>query len=200
MAAFSLLIGLLLVVVGNEAATAPSSECAYLLQYIGRGNLLPSLLPSVNSKCVTEYNSRVPSTYCVTECQSLYDLISQCTTPATAPNYFSIACNWQCTYLFSTNRVPYDISWKCSNATYCSPTCQAAISTLEQKAGCCSVNSLDGPRVLCGEGPMPPCYTIFADHSKKTHQINYRFRNGFLNQLLNQSMISQQNQVHLICD
>ena len=47
----------------------------------------------------------------------------------------------------------------CVDSTYCSPSCLAAITALEKYAGCCYANELNGPKVLCGQQPIPYCST-----------------------------------------
>jgi hypothetical protein len=53
----------------------------------------------------------------------------------------------------------------CSNATYCSPSCVAAIAALQQNSGCCRYNELNGPKALCGQQLIAPCSTILNSGS-----------------------------------
>eukprot|EP00731_Ephydatia_muelleri_P008140 Em0004g478a len=156
-AAISVLIELLLVVgIRNNAVTSPTSQCAYFNYYYPNSPLLPSLVPSMSSKClaVTNRPDANPTTVCNTDCQSLYSVLSQCGTRAHAANYASSTCglykNSSCSAL--TQNVPKGLQSavlsECSNETYCSPSCSAAIAALEQYSGCCSADYLNGPKAL----------------------------------------------------
>ena len=74
----SLFVGLLLAV-GSNAVKPPSSQCAYLYNYFQTLTFLPSLLQSVNNKCIAGLHFANLSSLCIPECQSLYSTYSQCT-------------------------------------------------------------------------------------------------------------------------
>ena len=169
MATSLLSIGLLLVLLtmGSNAVTTPTSQCAYLNGYFQRGPLLTSLVPSISSKCLTAYNSIFTSgntsAVCIAECQSLYTLYAQCEGTAQADRLASSFCG-QVSNTYCNNRqddgLVGAVSSACSNATYCSPSCVAAIAALQQNSGCCRYSELNGPKVLCGQQLIAPCSTI----------------------------------------
>ena len=165
----------LLLAVESNAVTAPSGECSYLYYYFGirTSRLLPSLVPSSSSSCLAGYNSTNPSAYCVAECQSLYSVYSGCASRALADNYASNTCgqfnNSDCAVLRQQDSsLVSAISSACKNATYCSPSCVAAIAALEQFSGCCQYDALNGPKALCGQQPIAPCSTVLNSGSVVT--------------------------------
>ena len=189
MATSLLSTGLLLVLVtmGSNAVTTPTSQCAYLNGYFQNGPLLSSLVPSISSKCLTAYNSIVgtfgdTSAVCIAECQSLYTLYAQCAgtvqADALATRYCGKVNNTYCTNLQDDGLVSA-VSSACSNATYCSPSCVAAIAALQQNSGCCRYSELNGPKALCGQQLIAPCSTILnsgpaAPSSECAYFIKYR--------------------------
>ena len=166
MATPSALVGLLLLAlaVGSSAATAPSSQCAYL-EYYGTKALLPSLLPSVSSKCLTGLKARNKSTLCVEECRSLYSAYSQCTSSTSADLNLDI-CDRQFNTASCSTLTQQDLELTaavqstCNSATYCSPSCRSSIAALETFSGCCRADVLNGPKVLCGQSTIAPCPSI----------------------------------------
>ena len=124
---------------GSNAVTAPSSQCAYLYEYFGTFKLLPSLVPSVNSKCVAALNPANRSSLCIPECHSLYSTYSQCTTAWYANQRFADDCgkSYCATMTQQDSTLVNAVYTYCNNGSYCSSSCQAAISALEQSSGCC---------------------------------------------------------------
>ena len=172
-AAISVLLVLLLVE-RSSAVTAPSSQCAYFNYYYFRNSpLLPSLVPSISSKCLAAYNPDGPKAICIADCRSLYSVLSQCTYgEASAAGYAVATCggkfnNIDCSTLArnDTNGLTGAVSSACSNYTYCSSSCLAAIAALERYSGCCSANDLNGPKVVCGQQPIAPCSTVLNSGS-----------------------------------
>ena len=53
----------------------------------------------------------------------------------------------------------------CINGSYCSSSCQVAISALEQSSGCCRYYVLNGPKVVCGQQPIAPCPNVLNSGS-----------------------------------
>ena len=108
---------------------------------------------------------------CTADCQSSYSVISQCETPATAANFASSTCgvfkNASCSTLTQNdiNYLQFAVYLQCSNGTYCSPNCSAAIAALEQYSGCCSADYLNGPKALCGQPTIAPCSTVLNSGS-----------------------------------
>ena len=174
MATSLLSTGLLLVLVtmGSNAVTTPTSQCAYLNDYFRSGPLLSSLVPSISSKCLTAYNSIFTSgntsAVCIAECQSLYTLYAQCAGTAQADFLATLYCG-KVNDMYCTNLQDYGlvsaVSSACSNATYCSPSCVAAIAALQQNSGCCRYSELNGPKALCGQQLIAPCSTILNSGS-----------------------------------
>eukprot|EP00731_Ephydatia_muelleri_P011309 Em0006g203a len=164
-AALSVLIALLLVV-RNSAVTAPTSECAYFGYYYYPSNpLLPSLVPSISSICLAAHNSADPTATCIADCQLSYSVFSQCNSVADAEDYAASTCglfkSTSCSTLAQNDPgLEGAVRSQCSNGTYCSPNCSAAIAALEQYSGCCSADDLNGPKVLCGQQTIAPCSTI----------------------------------------
>lgn len=72
-----------------------------------------------------------------------------------------------CTWLLLTNSngTLYSLS-ACSNSTYCSPSCLAAITAAEKHGGCCYAQYLNGPKALCGQQPIAPCSTTVSRGSE----------------------------------
>lgn len=149
MAAPSLLLALLLVV-GSNATTTPSSECSYLVTYRGSSQLLPSLVPSVSSQCVAEYNNGSATQSC---CQTLYSVLSKCTSPNLAEAIVSSQCGQyavnSCAGLQYNSNLAGTVYSACDNATYCSPSCRNA----------------NGRKALCGQQPIAPCSTALNSGS-----------------------------------
>ena len=162
----SLFVGLLLAV-GSNAVTAPSSQCAYLDEYFETRTLLPSLVPSVNSKCVAALNPATLSSLCIPECQSLYSTYSQCTTAWAANERFADDCgtSYCATITQQDSALVNAVNSYCNNGSYCSSSCQAAISALEQSSGCCRYSVLNGPKVVCGQKPIAPCPNVLNSGS-----------------------------------
>eukprot|EP00731_Ephydatia_muelleri_P022749 Em0015g332a len=157
----------------NTATSAPSSECAYISTYLAIGggiSKLASLTPSLSSVCrstLAKYGSGTDS--CIPACQSLYDLLERCYGVPTANRYSTLYCGafnkQNCSSLYTNSSLSLAVSRSCSNATYCSPECLAAITALEQHGGCCYALDLNGPKVLCGQQPIPYCSTIINTDS-----------------------------------
>ena len=153
--------------------TSPTSQCAYFNYYYPNSTLLPSLVPSMSSKCLAVINrpDANPTTVCNTDCQSLYSVLSQCITPSVASNYASSTCGLfkssSCSALTQNDPkgLQSAVQSECSNATYCSPSCLAAIAALEQYSGCCSADKLNGPKALCGQQTIAPCSTVLNSGS-----------------------------------
>ena len=170
--AISVLIVLLLVVMGSDAVTTPTSQCAYFKYYYPDYPLLPSRVPSISSKCLAVINNpNNPKGVCTSDCQSLYSVLSQCDNPYGAARYAASKCGVFKSSFCSTltqndlNDLQYAVESKCSDENYCSPSCSAAIAALEQYSGCCSANYLNGPKVLCGQQTIAPCSTVLNSGS-----------------------------------
>ena len=169
-AAISVLLVLLLVE-RSSAVTAPSSQCAYFNYYFPYNPLLPSLVPSISSKCLAAYNPDDRKAICIADCRSSYSVLSQCTSEANAAVYVAFPCGqfngMSCSTLAQNdpNGLTGAVSSACSNYTYCSPSCLAAIAALERYSGCCSANDLNGPKVVCGQQPIAPCSTVLNSGS-----------------------------------
>ena len=154
----------------NTATSAPSSECAYISTYLDGGiSKLASLTPSLSSVCrstLAKYGAGTDS--CIPECQSLYALLERCYDVPTANRYSTLYCGafnkQNCSSLYTKDTADTSLLLAvftyCSNATYCSPECLTAITALEQHGGCCYAFDLNGPKVLCGQQPIPYCSTI----------------------------------------
>eukprot|EP00731_Ephydatia_muelleri_P038607 Em0827g1a len=97
-------------VLNSGSVVAPSSECAYLLEY---GIESTKFIPSLNPTCLASLQTA------------------------------------------------------CSNSTYCSPSCLAAITAAEKHGGCCYAQYLNGPKALCGQQPIAPCSTTVSRGSLK---------------------------------
>ena len=176
--AISVLIVLLLVVVGIDAVTTPTSQCAYFNYYnkypYSKSPLLPSLIPSISSKCLAAFSSADSTAICIADCQASYSAYSQCRSEIgfTVAAYASSPCGQfkssSCSTL-TQNNLNYGLQsavyLQCSNETYCSPNCSAAIAALEQYSGCCSADELNGPKVLCGQQTIAPCSTVLNSGS-----------------------------------
>ena len=184
MAALSVFVALLLAV-GSNAATAPSSQCAYLLHYFptATSGLFPSLLPSISSKCLTEYTAVNQSSLCVPECQSLYSTYSQCASFYANLNIYSQQCgqfhNSYCPTIndFSQSDL---ILESCNNSSHCSPSCTFAIASVEAASGCCNANVLNGPKVLCGQSPIAPCPSVINGGSVAAPSKECAYISGYL--------------------
>ena len=170
-AALSVLIVLLLVV-GSDAVTTPTSQCAYINYYYPDYPLFPSLVPSISSKCLAVIiNPDHPTGVCTSDCQSLYSVLSQCDNPYNTAAYASSTCGQfkssSCSTLTQNdlNGLQSAVYLQCSIKTYCSPNCSAAIAALEQYSGCCSADQLNGPKVLCGQQTIAPCSTVLNSGS-----------------------------------
>ena len=176
----------MLLTMESNAVTAPTGQCAYLNRYIQSGPLLSSLVPSISSKCLTAYNSIFPSgntsAVCIAECQSLYTLSAQCAgtaqADALARDYCGNVNNTYCAGL-QDNGLVSAVRTACSNATYCSPSCVAAIAALQQNSGCCRYSELNGPKALCGQQPIAPCSTILNSGSAAPSSECAYFRTFF---------------------
>ncbi|KAL5489343.1 hypothetical protein EMCRGX_G018426 [Ephydatia muelleri] len=96
-------------VLNSGSVVAPSSECAYLLEY---GIESTKFIPSLNPTCLASLQTA------------------------------------------------------CSNSTYCSPSCLAAITAAEKHGGCCYAQYLNGPKALCGQQPIAPCSTTVSRGSE----------------------------------
>ena len=191
MATFSLCLGLILVLLtmGSNAVTAPSSQCAYVNAYFSKGPLVSSLVPSISSKCLAAYNSIFISTgiptsaICIADCQSLYALLAECqgTTTANAiAMYYCGQVNGQYCSALQDSALANVVRTACSNATSCSNSCMTAISALEQNSGCCQFFVLNGPKVLCGQQPIAPCSTIFnSNPSAPSSECAYLLYNNY---------------------
>eukprot|EP00731_Ephydatia_muelleri_P015178 Em0008g898a len=191
-AALSVLIGLLLVV-GSDAVTTPTSQCAYLSYYYSYyySPLLPSLVPSISSKCLAVINNPDnPTGVCTSDCQSLYSVLSQCVTPDYAAAYASFTCGGQfknssCSTLTQNdpNGLQSAVRSQCSDGTYCNSNCSAAIAALEQYSGCCNADYLNGPKVLCGQQTIAPCSTVLNSGSvaAPTSDCAYYLYYGLIN-------------------
>eukprot|EP00731_Ephydatia_muelleri_P015227 Em0008g947a len=158
-AASSVLIVLLLVV-GSDAVTTPTSQCSYLTTYYQDGKpLVPSLVPSISSGCLAAYNSGNRANICIAECQSWYSVLTQCMSPDIAG-------------IVAASR----------------PNCSAAIAALEQYSGCCSADELNGPKLVCGQQPIAPCSTLLsgstpAPTSDCVYLVKYGLKAAALNGL-----------------
>ena len=185
MTAPSVFIAALLLAVGSNAATAPSSQCAYLEHYFNKATngLLPSLLPSINSKCLTGYVAGNQSTLCVPECQSLYSTYSQCA--SSVSNINTLQCgifkNSYCPtiYTFDYRQIPL-IHGSCNDSSYCSPSCVSAIASVEAESGCCRADIHNGPKVLCGQQPITPCPSVFNGGSAATQSNECAYIRAYL--------------------
>ena len=153
--------------------TTPTSQCAYFNYYYPDYPLLPSLVPSISSKCLAVTNNPDKTMgVCTSDCQSLYSVLSQCDNPYGAARYAASKCGQfkssSCSTL-TQNNLNYDlqfaVSLQCDNETYCSSSCSAAIAALEQYSGCCSAGELNGPKVLCGQQTIAPCSTVLNSGS-----------------------------------
>ena len=175
--AISVLIVLLLVVVEIDAVTTPSSQCAYFNYYNNQPDspLLPSLIPSISSKCLAafNFNSYYGSTaICIADCQASYSAYSQCRSEIGFNDAYVLSRCGQfksssCSTLEQNdlNGLQEAVYLQCSNGSYCSPSCFVAIAALEQYSGCCSADDLNGPKVLCGQQTIAPCSTVFNSGS-----------------------------------
>eukprot|EP00731_Ephydatia_muelleri_P015181 Em0008g901a len=189
--AISTIFGLLLVV-GSDAVTTPSSQCAYFNFYYAYSNspFLPSLAPSISRKCLAAFNSADTTAICIADCQASYSAYSQCKSEVSVFNaaaYASSKCGLfkssSCSTLTQNdpNDLQYAVRSKCSDENYCSPSCSAAIAALEQYSGCCSADYLNGPKVLCGQPTIAPCSTglnsgsVAAPTSECAHFLYYGY-------------------------
>ena len=162
---------LVLFAMGATAAmTTPSSECAYLSCYLGN-DLLPSLLPSINSACIAALNSvRLSgnaSASCIPECRSFYAVYSQCARVGAdifATSYCGQFSAKPCSDLTSMDYdLVFDVYAACNgNSTYCAPSCESSIFALEAFSGCCRYGDLNGPKALCGQQPIAPCISVLS--------------------------------------
>ena len=182
MTAPSVFVAALLLAVGSNAATAPSSQCAYLHYYFNEATngLLPSLLPSINSKCLTEYVAGNQGTLCVPECQSLYSTYSQCA--SSHANTYTVQCG-----TFKTSYCPTSdngqstlIYERCNDSSNCSPSCVSAIASVEAESGCCSADILNGPKVLCGQQPIAPCPSVLNGGSVAAPSNECAYVGGYI--------------------
>ena len=188
--------------------TTPSSQCAYFTYYysyypyyynnysIFYSPLLPSLVPSISSKCLAVIKNPAldnPTGVCTSDCQSLYSVLSQCVTPVYAAAYASFTCDGQfksssCSTLTQNdpNGLQSAVRSQCSNKTYCNSSCSAAIAALEQYSGCCSATYLNGPKVLCGQQTIAPCSTVLNSGSvaAPTSECAYFLYYGYLSSRL----------------
>ena len=166
------LIAVVLVSDSSEAATAISqvtSECEYFIYNFPDWPLVQSLVPSVDAACLAVYNNFSDSqagdapSWCAVECQSLYNLYSRCVGQYYADLYMSAYCgsynNVPC-YLYENYTYLYDVYTLCDSSTSCSPSCYEATRALENYSGCCTSDTLNGPKVLCGGQPVAPCPTF----------------------------------------
>ena len=194
-AASSVLIVLLLVV-GSDAVTTPTSQCSYLTTYYQDGKpLVPSLVPSISSGCLAAYNSGNRANICIAECQSWYSVLTQCMSPDIAGVVAASRCGQfnktSCDTLAQNkfNGLSDAVSTACgANYTYCSPNCSAAIAALEQYSGCCSADELNGPKLVCGQQPIAPCSTLLsgstpAPTSDCVYLVKYGLKAAALNGL-----------------
>ena len=169
---FSILVGLLLAV-GSNAVTAPSSECAHLIRYGVNEKYLP-FLPSVSNACIAAYNTFNPTAFCVAECQSFYTLYSRCYSTDRANIMSSNLCGtYQDNSCLALNMGNYRsvisaVESNCSNTsghTFCSPQCAASIAALEAALGCCAAEYVNNFKVVCGQRPIAPCSTVLNNGS-----------------------------------
>ena len=169
----------LLLVVGSDAVTAPTSQCAYFNFYnsyyaYSNSPFLPSLAPSISSKCLAAFYSADSTAICIADCQASYSAYSQCRSEVSvfhAAAYASSKCGLfkssSCSTLTQNdpNDLQYAVRSKCSDENYCSPSCSAAIAALEEYSGCCSATYLNGPKALCGQQTIAPCSTVLNSGS-----------------------------------
>ena len=147
--------------------TAPSCQCAYLEYYFGKATngLLPSLLPSISSKCLARFNTTDRSTFCVTECQSLYTTYSQCapflakTDTVVCGQFQDSYCPSHSIYTSYFEEFALIVS-TCNDSTNCSPSCATSIASVETSSGCCQADLLNGAKLLCAQQRIAPCPSI----------------------------------------
>ena len=177
---WSALIAVVLISGGIEAASVNSltSECEYFVYNFPDWPLLQSLVPSVDAACLEVYNKFSDSeagdapSWCAVECQSLYNLYSRCIgqyyvdlfMSAYCGNYSNVPC-----YLYENYTYLYDVYSLCNSSTSCSAPCRDATVALENYSGCCTSDTLNGPKVLCGGEPVAPCTTPFANGDRGVH-------------------------------
>ena len=175
---WSALIALVLISDGGGAATVTpaNSECEYFVYNFPDWPLLATFVPSVDGTCLEAYNDfsnsnfldgEVPS-WCMAQCQSLFDLYSRCIGEYYADIIMSAYCgyynNVPC-YNYQNYTYLYNVYSLCDSSTSCSASCRNATEALERYSGCCTSDSLNGPKVLCGEQPVAPCSTMVnGDH------------------------------------
>lgn len=143
----------------------PSRECAYFNYY---SDLRVSLFtPSLNEVCRAAMNnpSEAADACNVPECQSLYDLASECQGVRASEEFASKQCgrhaNRTCFDVLSNYTVLSTVYTSCANSTHCSPSCLDVISALELYGGCCFAGVLNGPKALCGQQPISYCSVLF---------------------------------------
>ena len=76
----------------------------------------------------------------------------------------------------------------CNNSTFCSSSCVASIAALEQASACCRQDVLNGPKALCGQRIVAPCYTVLNNYyspapSRECAYLNSYFGSVLLNAL-----------------
>lgn len=161
-------------VFNSGPVVVPKDECTNFRMYGPNSwsTLAALIIPLLDTKCITAVKARGFGSVgtCIPECQPLYSFIENCEGAITYNSWTTLFCgtftNQSCSNMrFGNNRdkildsLSTSVATSCADSTYCSPSCLAAITVLEKYAGCCYADELNGPKVLCGQQPIPYCST-----------------------------------------
>ena len=179
---------------GLSATHTPTAECAYLTAYFGH-TLLPSLTPSIRNECISALNaaiiSRNVSGACIPQCQSLHTLYAQCVSSSDADSVASGFCGkaadkmQRCSTLSANDTsLVTAVQTTCKNSTFCTSSCIASITALEQASGCCRHDVLNGPKALCGQRTIAPCSTVLNNNSSPAPSSECAYLNNYFGSVL----------------
>ena len=141
-----------------------SDECTYLSTKLAYGSsaIDSTKVPSVSPVCVQAANNllaaglaasaAVAHGICITQCQSLYDLLAECFGKSSADFHFDLYCGTvngtDCLTVrngTTFTQLATTVTGKCpaSNATSCTSNCTSALQDVKAYSGCCGLTYQD---------------------------------------------------------